>query len=492
MLTEAEAVTGICPDCGAPLTGGPAAPPVITGNGENAGNPPRGWTTFLAGVAIGILVAAAGAAAGWWALGRPPLPAAPVVTGDREETAGPANPAREQVAPPSEMQATAERAQAEARGRLEAALARLAAAEKERTAAEAKLQTAQTRVADLERAQREVPPATETQRTAERALAEAQTRLDASRAERAAAEKERAAGRADREKATEQARQAEAAARVARDAVRQADTQRTGVEAALTNARGRLKAIEADQAAVDRKLAETRTRLQAAEARASELDRALADRKAQLADRDRELAAKRDQLAALDREAKARAAKTAPPPVGPPSAGVVRDWLVAGPFPAPDRKGHAVSFPPEAGPIDPNQEFKGPTAPVRWQAHASPADYVDLANLFKTEDPAVGYAACWVRAAKPGPAVLSLGSNDGIKVWVNGKVVATRPVSRSAAPGQDRVACDLAAGWNEVRVKVDNTGGPWGFYLEVRDAAGDKPLPGLEARATPPRPAGKK
>jgi hypothetical protein len=143
-------------------------------------------------------------------------------------------------------------------------------------------------------------------------------------------------------------------------------------------------------------------------------------------------------------------------------------------------------LPPEAGRVDLQKEYPGAKGPLRWRAHASPADYVDLAELFKIQDPAVGYAVAWVRPARARRVVLSLGSNDGIKVWVNGKLVTDRAVSRSAAPGQDRATCDLTAGWNELRVKVDNTGGPWGFYLEVRDAATDRPLAGLEYRTTPP------
>ena len=94
--------------------------------------------------------------------------------------------------------------------------------------------------------------------------------------------------------------------------------------------------------------------------------------------------------------------------------------------------------------------------------------------------------------ARAGRAQLRLGSNDGIIVWVNGKVVSDRKVSRAAEPDQDRADCDLTAGWNEVRVKVDNTGGRWGFYLELRDASPDKPLGPLEFRKTPPSPAPKK
>ena len=39
---------------------------------------------------------------------------------------------------------------------------------------------------------------------------------------------------------------------------------------------------------------------------------------------------------------------------------------------------------------------------------------------------------------------------------------------------------------NELLVKVDNTGGEWGFYLELRDPETNKPLQAVEFRTTPP------
>ena len=123
---------------------------------------------------------------------------------------------------------------------------------------------------------------------------------------------------------------------------------------------------------------------------------------------------------------------------------------------------------------------------VRWKAHRSTADYVDLKGLFQTEDPAAGYAVCWVRSDRARRVQLFLGSNDTMKVWVNGKVVMSQPESRAAAPAQDRVTCELAVGWNEVRVKVANTGGPWGFYFEVRNSTGERPATDLEFRTTRP------
>jgi hypothetical protein len=202
-------------------------------------------------------------------------------------------------------------------------------------------------------------------------------------------------------------------------------------------------------------------------------------------------------VAALDRELAARkaqltAAKT-PAPAGP--ADFVRSWLVLGPFPNVNKKGGTTAFPPETEPrVDPNKSYAGLGGPVRWKAHASPLDYVDLANVFNNQParrelgmygPAVAYAACWVRSDRARPALLSLGSNDGIKVWVNRRPVADRRVERAAQPGQDRAACELAAGWNELLVKVDNQGGGWGFYLDLREPGG-APLRGLEYRTTPP------
>ena len=57
---------------------------------------------------------------------------------------------------------------------------------------------------------------------------------------------------------------------------------------------------------------------------------------------------------------------------------------------------------------------------------------------------------------------------------------------RPATPFMQLSKASPSAGWNELRVKVDNTGGPWGFYLEARDAVTDKPLAGLDYRSAPP------
>jgi len=469
-LTTTEAAGEACPDCATPLADSlPFAPAVD--DPLPTPRPRRSRWTFPAGLAVGILLALTGATGAWWAWGPAPFPVDGVTPAAAQPVAEIPSPPADEVTRQAELlqraRAAAERAEAlrvetekavtSARERLQTALGEVAAAEAERSAAEERLRAVHGKEAEagVVKARAAAQQADIQRVVAERALADVQARLHAAKAKE------------------DQARQSEAAARTAR----------TDAERALADARNKLQTTRDQHAEADRQLAAIRGRLQAAKDQAAAADRELAQKKTRLADLDRAILAK---------AAKTAAGSPTPDTGTKPAGGFVRDWLVVGPFPAPDRKGHDIAFPPEAEPVDPKKEYKAATGTLRWQHHGSPADYIDFEKLFKTQDPAVAYAVCWVRPDRPRRISLNLGSNDGIKVWVGGKVIADRAVSRSAAPGQDRASCELAAGWNEVRVKIDNQGGPWGFYFDVRDAATDRPPSGLEFTATPPEPKGKK
>ena len=301
---------------------------------------------------------------------------------------------------------------------------------------------------------------------------------------------------ADRAALDEQVRQAAAAVQKARTALQQAEAQQAEVDRELAAARAELKSAH-DRTAAELKSGKDRvaaldTELAARTARLADLDRSVEARRARLADLERALAAARAPRPPAPAERAPAGLNAAPPPVPPPvpaprsKGAFARDWLLIGPFPDPNRKGHTNPLPPESGRVDPKREYPAAAGPVKWRAHASPANYVDLAEALKTRDPGVGYAVCWVRGSRARKVVLSLGSAGGLKVWVNGKLIADRPGSGPAEPGRHRATCDLRDGWNEVRVKVTGPGGPWGFYLEARDATTDRPLAGLEYRTTPP------
>src|SRR5262249_2556922 len=128
---------------------------------------------------------------------------------------------------------------------------------------------------------------------------------------------------------------------------------------------------------------------------------------------------------------------------------------------------------------------KGLKGKIHWQAHTSPTDKIDLEKVFSHGDAGVAYALCWVNVDAR-RVVLSTGSDDGIKVWVNRREVLARNVRRDAEPGDDKAAVELASGWNELLVKVDNRFGSWAFYLELLDPVTNKPLPGVGVRLSPP------
>ena len=64
-------------------------------------------------------------------------------------------------------------------------------------------------------------------------------------------------------------------------------------------------------------------------------------------------------------------------------------------------------------------------------------------------------------------ATLLLGTDDGAKLWVNGKLVYTSTRHRAAAPEQDRVKVKLKKGTNRVLLKINNGDGAHGFYLTM-------------------------
>jgi hypothetical protein len=63
------------------------------------------------------------------------------------------------------------------------------------------------------------------------------------------------------------------------------------------------------------------------------------------------------------------------------------------------------------------------------------------------------------------PLELSLGSDDGIKVWLNGQLVFDKEVFRSVGEDQDRITVQLHQGDNQLLIKVVNGTGGHGFYF---------------------------
>ncbi len=143
-------------------------------------------------------------------------------------------------------------------------------------------------------------------------------------------------------------------------------------------------------------------------------------------------------------------------------------WMIAGPFPVQERpQAFAREFGPELDTtIDPNREFEGG---LRWKPFLAMRDAAVVPL-----DP--GVAAHYVGRRVFSPTrrrvPLSLGSDDGIRVYVNGRQAFAREVDRSATADQDLIDIDLEPGLNAVVFKIANTGGPAAIYHRVRERIG--------------------
>ena len=74
---------------------------------------------------------------------------------------------------------------------------------------------------------------------------------------------------------------------------------------------------------------------------------------------------------------------------------------------------------------------------------------------------------------------MRVGSDDSIKVWLNGEVVHKNAAFRGTNDFQDEFTVDLKAGSNLLLVKVDDIGGQWGMFVGIED-----PTIGLVIRET--------
>lgn len=146
------------------------------------------------------------------------------------------------------------------------------------------------------------------------------------------------------------------------------------------------------------------------------------------------------------------------------------DWYVIGPFEAPDMSYLSVPYPPEQE-LALNKSYPGKNGQqVTWkQVKASSSGYVPLNQLLQPNEKAVAYGLTYLYSPEEREALLLLGSDDGVKLWVNDALVHTNPAYRGAYPDQDKVKVHLQAGWNKILVKVLQGAGGWGYYLRIPD-----------------------
>jgi tetratricopeptide (TPR) repeat protein len=152
----------------------------------------------------------------------------------------------------------------------------------------------------------------------------------------------------------------------------------------------------------------------------------------------------------------------------PDLPGVLSEFWVAGLYPEDLR----ASFPPEkqlnpALPIpaqaDPRE--KRPILP-RWRPEICDlGDYLALDACFDGAEHISAYALAYVYTKADQKVIFGVGSDDDVRLWLNGQLIHEKAVARGPAPDQDRVPGRLRPGWNTVLAKVVNRTHGHGLFL---------------------------
>lgn len=152
-----------------------------------------------------------------------------------------------------------------------------------------------------------------------------------------------------------------------------------------------------------------------------------------------------------------------------------REWWIAGPFESDEnRTGFDKVYEPEKN-TDTTQRFSVAGRQFGWIRYKTGAiPYVDFSAVFTPNEHVVAYA--FTNIVAPGDKVVRIGagSNDGIKVWINNRLVLSNRSSRRAAVDQDIIEVPLKKGNNTVLVKVDQLKRGWGFYLSEIQSGPDE------------------
>jgi len=159
----------------------------------------------------------------------------------------------------------------------------------------------------------------------------------------------------------------------------------------------------------------------------------------------------------------------------------MKNWLVLGPIPvssvkSPDELTQKKAFADdllksiggEAG-ITPGATAKLVVGGVDhvWRLVESTSDIIDLTVAKTPEEFSIAYARAEIEMPEAAKGLLGIGSDDGVKVWLNGKLIHENWIGRAPRPDDDIVPVEFRKGANHLLLKIQNMQGPWGFVCRL-------------------------
>lgn len=148
-----------------------------------------------------------------------------------------------------------------------------------------------------------------------------------------------------------------------------------------------------------------------------------------------------------------------------PIKAINKAWIT-GPFPDSAAMFEAIHD-PERGAVDVAAEYSTKADKRSWQ-EMNATRLFDLGKQFGNCDQSSFYAYCRLESGTNQRIQLLVGSDDGVKAWINGRPIFVNATVRAALPFQDVIPVELQAGSNDLLVRVHNVNGDCGLYLHYR------------------------
>ena len=156
----------------------------------------------------------------------------------------------------------------------------------------------------------------------------------------------------------------------------------------------------------------------------------------------------------------------------------IHDFMLIGPFPNPlaqksnDEtclgfvKDYLTDVGGESG-VKPyiGQKVVSDSQSLKWISYHSEYEKMDFKKIFTPNDEVVCYAAIWLNSEKQQEKLFGIGSNDGIRVWLNGKQILNVHQHRIVSVDNEYIRLKLKKGRNLLLIKVGQSFGGWGLVV---------------------------
>ena len=102
-----------------------------------------------------------------------------------------------------------------------------------------------------------------------------------------------------------------------------------------------------------------------------------------------------------------------------------------------------------------------------FSPYRSKDDYMDLTDLYGRLKNVCIYLYAELQSDVEQTVILHIGTNDGCKLWANGKLLTSYSGDRPATRSQHTAQVKLKSGQTPILLKIDQAGGGWGAFVEA-------------------------